>query len=50
MTALTEKGEIVPGLSENPKCPGPGCNEHGNVDGLTAGRTGVHGQRGSHLQ
>ena len=33
MTALTEKGEIVPGLSENPKCPGPGCNEHEMLTG-----------------
>ena len=33
MTALTEQGEIVPGLSENPKCPGPGCNEHEMLTG-----------------
>jgi hypothetical protein len=33
LTALTEKGEIVPGLSENPKCPGPGCNEHEMLTG-----------------
>lgn len=33
LTALTEKGEIVPGLSENPKCPGEGCNEHETLTG-----------------
>ena len=50
MTALTEKGEIVPGLSENPKCPGPGLQRARNADGLAAGWPRLYGHRGPHLQ